>query len=698
MASTSCAWLHGVLLVVVLAGTAPRDAAAAAADSAGPGAGADTDGTTAAGAGAAHQAVTIQAWGEHSLRIRAVPAGVEFSATPAVSALDWGPGSGVHAPVHTAVPGGPGATNGNIRAALDSSNRLVVTRASDGRELLAETKPRTITPREHDAGHSRWSNTSLFAVQASIAARADERLYGLGQHTAGTLDQRNQSLPFLPMNTEVFIPFVVSSHGYGYLINYPGAGNLAWSDGAAEWSLAAAAQFDIWVTTTAAGAETAWPAELLSHYVDATGHAPVLPEWATGLWQSKNRYQTQQELLDVVQGYRSRNLSLSVIVADYFTWSPEFTTGDYDFDSTCWPDVAKLVAQLREWGVELMVSTYGNFVSPHSKHYAGAAASGDLLATLPNGTVLQNGFQNSSVYDFYSAKARAHFWADFKRRYVDAYGIKVFWQDCDEWCSDSGGDSSTAVYPSVGTAQAVGSAYPAVLAQAYAEGFNRSGVADGIQLGRSAWAGSQRFGAAVWSGDIGSRWQDLAMSVSAGQSIGLSGIPWWTTDVGGYGGSHGRAMNTSDANARELMVRWVQFGAFCPLFRIHGFRAPNMSSVHTCPVCKSYSCDQSHETAAWAYGAEAEQAIAKMIRAREALRPYINAQMKAAADTGAPVMRPLWFEFPTDPRTMESTVETTQFLMGSDYMIAPVTTYLARERSGVCAKSVSLFLNFPFVS
>merc|ERR1712196_718189 len=111
----------------------------------------------------------------------------------------------------------------------------------------------------------------------------------------------------------------------------------------------------------------------------------------------------------------------------------------------------------------------------------------------------------------------------------------------------------------------------------------------------------------------------------------------------------------------ELMVRWVQFGIFCPIFRIHGFRAPNMSSLHTCPVCQGYSCDQSHETAAWAYGADAEKAISKMIRVREALRPYINKQMAVTAQTGAPVMRPLWFEFPGDKATMDTTVETTQF-------------------------------------
>ena len=387
MASTGCAWLHGMFLVTALVAARAQDR------------------------------VVIQPWGAHSLRIRAVPSGAEFPQASAASALDHEPAS-AHAAGQPVSPGGPSVSNGNIVAALDTSGRLIVTRASDRRELFVETKPRTITPREHDEGHSRWSNTSLFAVQVSATLRPEERLYGLGQHTSGTLNQRNQSLRFLPMNTEVFIPFVISSYGYGYLLNYPGAGNLAWSDAAAEWNLAAATQFDLWVTTTAAGAEGAWPPDLMSHYVDATGHAPVLPEWATGLWQSKNRYQTQQQLLDVVQGYRTRNLSISVIVADYFTWSPEFTTGDYDFDSTCWPSVGQMMAQLREWNVELMISTYGNFVSPDSKHYAAAVASGDLFATLPNGTVLRNGFQvspslpcslpSSHTHSLAHTHARAH--------------------------------------------------------------------------------------------------------------------------------------------------------------------------------------------------------------------------------------------------------------------------------------------------
>jgi len=134
----------------------------------------------------------------------------------------------------------------------------------------------------------------------------------------------------------------------------------------------------------------------------------------------------------------------------------------------------------------------------------------------------------------------------------------------------------------------------------------------------------------------------------------------------------------TDPDAQELMVRWVQFGAFCPLFRIHGYRSP-FPDEPTCAVCTGYSCDQSHETAAWAYGDTAYHAIEKMIHAREALRPYINKQMAEISESGAPFMRPLWFEFPDDPVTMTTEVERTQFMMGPSYLISVVTQLGARE-------------------
>merc|ERR1719265_2113542 len=168
----------------------------------------------------------------------------------------------------------------------------------------------------------------------------------------------------------------------------------------------AAVQFDVWVTTTSASNSGAsWPTQIMAKYADATGHSPVLPEWATGLWQSKNRYQTQEELLDVVEEHRKRNLTLSVIVADYFTWSPSHHLGDYKFDNTCWPDPKGLIEQLKNHNVNFMVSPYSNFINNRSKNYAAAVSSGDLFAVDKHGSPVA-GFQHSAVYDVYGEKTR----------------------------------------------------------------------------------------------------------------------------------------------------------------------------------------------------------------------------------------------------------------------------------------------------
>lgn len=614
------------------------------------------------------QRVLISPWGSDSLRLQVVPAGAEFSTY--LGAL-------LPLPVQDSMQiGATSITNGNIHAEIDASGRFKVTRLSDNKALLSEAVRVTMTPRQ-DKVHASYSNASLYEVSASITVGADERHYGLGQHKHGSLHQNGHSMGFQQENTEVFIPFVVSSQEYGYLVNYPGLGNLGWSDGTADWKLKAAEQYDLWVTTTSADSSAPWPAQLMGRYADATGHSPVLPEWASGLWQSKNRYQTQEQLMGVVQEHMDRGLPLSVIVADYFTWSPTHELGDYKFDETCWPDPKGMIDELEDRGVKLMLSPYSQFINNQSVNFPAANAS-HLLAVNGDGSVVY-GYQNSAVFDLYGSEGRG-FMAD---RLAETYlkqGLKVVWHDCDEWCNDMGGQGPAdgIYYPSVGSGDAVASGYPGVLSQSWREAFQREGIEDGIMLGRSAWAGTQRFGAAVWSGDIGSNWDSLIMSIPAGQGIGMSGIPWWTTDVGGYGGSHGRAMNVTDPDARELMVRWVQFGAFCPLFRIHGYRSP-FPEEPTCAVCTGYSCDQSHETAAWAYGDTAYSAIEKMIHAREALRPYINAQMADISKSGAPFMRPLWFEFPEDPTTMTAEVERTQFMMGPSYLVSVVTKLGARE-------------------
>ncbi len=198
-------------------------------------------------------------------------------------------------------------------------------------------------------------------------------------------------------------------------------------------------------------------------------------------------------------------------------------------------------------------------------------------------------------------------------------------------------------------------------ARAFYEGMQTEGETEIITLNRSAWAGSQRYAAAVWSGDIASTFEALSNQIRAGLNIGLSGIPWWTTDIGGFMGG-----NTEDPVFRELIVRWFQYGVFCPLFRLHGHRLP-------APSPKSGGPNE-----VWSFGDEAYVIIQQQLFLRERLRPYIMDQMRAAHEHGAPIIRPLFFDFPADE--MSWMVED-QFMFGPDILVAPVTEYGMRHRN-----------------
>jgi alpha-D-xyloside xylohydrolase len=200
-------------------------------------------------------------------------------------------------------------------------------------------------------------------------------------------------------------------------------------------------------------------------------------------------------------------------------------------------------------------------------------------------------------------------------------------------------------------------------ARAFFDGMRAEGEEEVVSLCRSAWAGSQRYGAAVWSGDIDSTFEDLRRQIPAGLNIGLSGIPWWTTDIGGFKGG-----DITSPSFRELIVRWFQFGVFSPICRLHGVRQPGS-------MVGAEQTGAANEV--WSFG-EAEYGILRrLLLLRERLRPYVMDQMRAAQESGVPPMRPLFVNFPGDAASWE--VED-QFLLGDDVLVAPVTTEGARER------------------
>lgn len=217
----------------------------------------------------------------------------------------------------------------------------------------------------------------------------------------------------------------------------------------------------------------------------------------------------------------------------------------------------------------------------------------------------------------------------------------------------------------LGNGQEVTNIYPLMHARGFYEGMRAEGEEEIVLLCRSAWAGSQRYAAAVWSGDIPSTFEALQAQVRAGLNIGLSGIPWWTTDISGFQGG-----DPSTPYFRELIVRWFQYGAFCPLFRLHGFRQPS-----------DRWWDTGGPNEVWSFGDEAYEIIRELLFLRERLRPYIMEQMHLAHEKGVPPMRPLFFDFPEDK---DCAMVDDQFMFGPDLLVAPVL------HEGVCSREVYL--------
>ncbi|UWM47729.1 family 31 glucosidase [Streptomyces carpaticus] len=598
------------------------------------------------------EVLRVEPWGSDAVRVRAGAAGIRRTAPGALD--DQPPGTAPGAPAaHTETTGDGGArlVNGRITAHLDARGRLRFTHTATGEELLADAEPykgwpppRTHTP--HGDGGYR--------LEQRFAAHPGERLYGLGQHLHGRLDQKGLVIELAQRNAEVSIPLLISSRGYGLLWNNPALGRVELAHDATRWVAERSEQIDYWITA----GDT--PADLMAAYAAATGHPPPLPYWATGFWQSRLRYRSQEELLAVAREFARRELPLSVIVSDFFHWRQ---MGDWSFDPADWPDPAAMVAELEALGVRLMVSVWPT-VHPDSTHYPALRATGGLVADRHGGVITQNwpapgGFAPTHYYDPTDPDARRLLW-DAVREGYHRHGVRVFWLDADE--PDLAPPLQERAQYAAGDGRRVGNLYPREHARAFHEGLTAEGEQEILTLNRSAWAGSQRYGAALWSGDIPATFDSLRTQIRAGLNVALSGIPWWTTDIGGFHGG-----DPADPAYQELMVRWFQYGVHCPLFRLHGDRDPNE------PFGVTMTGGPNEP---WSYG-PAYPLIREQLLLRERLRPYVQEQMDIAHRTGTPPMRPLFYDAPDDPAAWE--VED-QFLLGPDLLVAPVAGPGVRER------------------
>lgn len=593
----------------------------------------------------------IEPWGPNALRIRA-------TLEREMPDQDWAllKSEAISADINIEDAIGGTIENGNIKATISRAGKITVHNSKG--ELLLEEYARN----RRDVYESKCSALEIDAREFKpilnsdryhLTARfesvdPDEKLFGMGQYQQPFLDLKGHDLELAHRNSQASVPFAVSSLGYGFLWNNPSIGRAVLGRNVMSFEALSTTTLDYWIVA----GDT--PSEIVEAYANATGKVPMMPEYGLGFWQCKLRYQTQDELLEVAREYKRRNLPIDLIVIDFFHWPLQ---GEWKFDPTYWPDPDAMIKELQELGIELMVSIWPT-VDKRSENYDEMLEKGYLIR-MDRGVRTAMDFQGDTVhFDATNPDSRKYVWQKAKTNYYDK-GIRVFWLDEAEPEYTKYDFDNYRYF--LGPNTAIGNLYPLEYARAFYEGMASEGQENIVNLLRCAWAGSQKYGALVWSGDIASSWSSLRNQVAAGLHMGLSGLPWWTTDIGGFHGG-----NPDDEKFRELFVRWFQWGAFCPVMRLHGDREPHQPQHGT---TGGATCLSGAPNEVWSYGPEVYDICKRYMLIREKLRDYTRGLMKEAHEKGSPVMRTLFYQFPKDK---ECWAIGTQYMYGDQYLICPV--------------------------
>jgi len=497
-----------------------------------------------------------------------------------------------------------------------------------GGKLLTLEITRTLTPVEVNGEKTLHPErfTDMWATQ--------EAFYGLGQHQAGVWNYRGEAVDLSQDNTNISVPLLLSSNGYG----------IFWNNGSRS-------RFNnrfvhaFYLSSEVADAMDYYFLygqefdSIIAAYRELTGPAPMFGKWAYGYWQCKNRYASQQELLDVAGKYRALQIPLDNIVQDWFWWN---IMGEPVWNKN-YPDAAGMVKELHNKNVHLMVSVWPYF-RPGSPVYDDMEKRGYFVDRTITPSFHPVG---QALYDAFNPDARKYYWK-LMNDALFKIGVDAWWLDTTE-PETEGRETDILVTNKVaiGNGARYANEFPLLTTTAVYQGQRAASDQKRVFiLSRSAYAGSQRNAASVWSGDVDPNWETFRRQIPAGLNLSLSGIPYWTTDIGGFVDA-----NPDDPAYRELYVRWFEFGAFCPIFRAHGTRKTNQNEI-------------------WSYGPEAQKILTDYDRLRYRLMPYIYSQAWKVTSEGATIMRPLVMDFRTDVRAQNIGDE---FLFGPSLLVSPVT-------------------------
>jgi alpha-D-xyloside xylohydrolase len=497
-----------------------------------------------------------------------------------------------------------------------------------------------------------------FRVSATFPAPADEHYYGLGQNQEGILDYRGRTIDCkhfydAPAGETVCVPFLVTNKGYGIVWDNPSDTVVsAGLHGHTTWSSNVGERVSYFVITGAT------LDELYAGYRKITGVTPLPPKAAFGYIQSKARYESQQQVLDVADGYRSRGYPLDIMVVDWFYWT---RMGQLDFDPSGFPDPAAMNQKLHDQGVHSIISVWPRF-EKESRYFDFLAAQGWFLRDRdgnPADGLAERSDRAGALIDSTNPQARAWYW-DRIRENIASKGFDWFWLDETE--PDLVPDG---YFYSIGSGDRYHNVFPLLHTQGASEGSRRDRPNKrNLILARAAYLGSQRYGSLFWSSDINPTWEALERQIPTGLNFTASGLAYWGNDIGGWQSlpqSHTPErtplLDPSDArdvvghndDYPELIARWYEYATFTPTMRAHGSRKG---------------------TEAWSYGKQAEAVISKYLRLRYTLMPYIYSLGRQTYDTGAPFMRALFMDFPNDPNVSNLGDE---YMFGPAFLVAPVT-------------------------
>ena len=496
------------------------------------------------------------------------------------------------------------------------------------------------------------AGVKTYSVYQAFILDKDEAVYGLGQQQQGKMIQRNIKLNMVQGNTDDYIPFFLSSKGYGLF-----------------WDNYSPTIFEDTPEITSFRSDVG---DCIDYYFmyganadgvialmrELTGQVPMFPLWTFGYWQSKERYKSQDEILDVVKKYRELGVPLDGIIQDWQYWGNNYLWNAMEFLNAEFPNPKKMIDDIHGMNAHMIISIWNSF-GPMTKQYRELQKIGALLdfQTWPQSgsekwPPLMDYPSGVRPYDVYNPAARDIYW-NYLNKGIFSLGMDGWWMDSSEPDHMAFKPADFDIKTYLGSFRKVRNAFPLMTVGGIYD-HQRAVSSDKrvFILTRSAFAGQQRYGANTWSGDVTASWDALKNQISAGLNFSLSNIPYWNSDIGGFFLSRFRK-KLGDAGYRELYARWIQFGTFCPMMRSHGTDAPR----------EIYQFGKK--------GDRVYDVIEKYINLRYRLLPYIYTVSWDVTANQSTMMRALVMDFPGDRNALDIN---DQYMFGKSILVCPVTT------------------------